>query len=136
MCHIFYMLNKNNFMFPVYSILSRLNKSIMYLIKCVTSIDVHPYFFVVLIVFFGWVFFGSNIFSKNNIIFSSTYGKFFLLCTLHRACKMKSAQVKWKVHNLGIHLKKSYILFLKTTMSMKIKIDLPVKKILNSFCIF
>jgi len=44
--------------------------------------------------------------------------------------------VKWKVHNLGIHLKKSYILFLKTIMSMKIKIDLPVKKILNSFCIF
>jgi hypothetical protein len=34
MCHIFYILNTNNFMNLVYSILSRLNKSIMYVIKC------------------------------------------------------------------------------------------------------
>ena len=36
MCHIFYILNTNNFMCCVYSNLSRLNKSIMQLIKCVT----------------------------------------------------------------------------------------------------
>ena len=45
MCHLFYILNMNNFMCLVYSILSRLNKSIMHLIKCATSINVHPFLF-------------------------------------------------------------------------------------------
>ncbi len=40
---IVYQLNTNNFMYLVYSVLSRLNKSIIQLIKCVTSKNVHPF---------------------------------------------------------------------------------------------
>ncbi len=43
MSYILYTLNTNNFMYLVYSFLSRLNKSIIQLIKCVTSKNVHPY---------------------------------------------------------------------------------------------
>ena len=42
MCDIFYISNTKNFMYLVYSILSRLNKSTMHVIKCVTSKNVHP----------------------------------------------------------------------------------------------